>query len=147
MTPLTTANACAHSTLDFMGAYTRFLIAEIRRLDPSIRITPPQYRALILLERAPGTSLTEFARELGIRTPTASVIVVRLVRDGLVERTSAGGRRLSLALTTKGRRLIVSVRDQIIATLTEALKEWPEPQLAHSIQALQQIQHLLENLR
>ncbi len=147
MTPSSSALACANSTIDFMGALTRFLIAEIRRMDPSVRITPPQYRALILLERAPGMSLTDFAQELGIRTPTASVIVVRLVRDGLVQRSSAGGRRLSLALTTKGRRLIDSVRQQITTVLATAIQDWPEPKVAQSIQGLKQLQEVLESIR
>ncbi len=58
--------ACANATLDFMQAMTRFLIAEGRELDPAIRITPPQFRALVLMERNPGISLSELGAEMGV---------------------------------------------------------------------------------
>jgi DNA-binding MarR family transcriptional regulator len=141
------ASACANAALDLMQAISGFLIAEGRDMNPSARITPPQFRALILLERTPGISLTDLAGELGIRAPTASVIVVRLVRDGLVKRNSVPGRRLSLILTAKGRRVVANARQHMIDVLTNALKHWPESQLSRSIQTLESLQRISESLR
>ncbi len=141
------ASACANAALDLMQSISGFLIAEGRHIDPSVRLTPPQFRALILLERSPGTSLTDLATELGIRSPTASVIVVRLVRDGLVKRNSVPGRRLSLTLTAKGRRVVTNARQHMIDVLTDALKDWPQSQLSRSIQTLKSLQRISGSLR
>ena len=145
--PSPTPQNCAEAALDFMQSMTRFLIAEGRELDPSIRITPPQFRALVLLERSPGMSLSELGAEMGVRTPTASVIVVRLVHQGLVERTSAGGRRLALCLSTQGKKQLNSARKHIQTRLAESLATWPDSKLRQSIQLLQELQQTLHNAR
>jgi DNA-binding MarR family transcriptional regulator len=147
MTQSNSADACALAAGDFVVAYTRFLVGEINSMDSSLRITPSKYRALAVLERTPGISVTDFAHELGIRTPTASVIVVRLTRDGLVHRTPAGGNRLALALTAKGSGLVAGARQHISDAFAEALNQSPESVLAQSTQALRTLQQILESLR
>jgi DNA-binding MarR family transcriptional regulator len=139
--------ACANATLDFMQAMTRFLIAEGRELDPAARVTPPQFRALVLMERNPGISLSELGAEMGIRTPTASVIVVRMVQQGLIQRSSAGGRRLALSLSPHGRKLLNSTRKHIQHKLAEALAEWPAAKLKQSVEILNELQQMLHEAR
>jgi DNA-binding MarR family transcriptional regulator len=141
------AQICADAALDFMQSMTRFLIAEGRELDPAIRITPPQFRALVLLERAPGMSLSELGAEMGIRTPTASVIVVRLVQQGLVQRSSGGGRRLALSLSAQGKKQLNTARKHIQLRLSESLAAWPASKLQQSAQVLQELQQVLHGAR
>ena len=141
------AQLCAEAALDFMQSMTRFLIAEGRELDPAFRITPPQFRALVLLERAPGMSLSELGTEMGIRTPTASVIVVRLVHQGLVQRDSAGGRRLALSLSPQGKKQLNSARKHIQQRLTDSLAEWPDAKLQNSAELLHDLQQVLHGTR
>jgi DNA-binding MarR family transcriptional regulator len=141
------AQLCAEAALDFMQSMTRFLIAEGRELDPAIRITPPQFRALVLLERAPGMSLSELGTEMGIRTPTASVIVVRLGHQGLVQRDSAGGRRLALSLSPQGKKQLNSARKHIQQRLTESLAKWPAAKLQNSADLLHELQQVLHGTR
>jgi DNA-binding MarR family transcriptional regulator len=141
------AQACAVATLDFMQALTRFLIAEGRELDPAVRVTPPQFRALTLLERGPGMSLSELGAEMGVRTPTASVIVVRMVQQGLIQRDSAGGRRLALSLSPHGKKLLNGTRKHIQNKLAESLATWPPAKLQQSVKLLNDLQQILHNSR
>jgi len=101
----------------------------------------------VLLERAPGMSLSELGTEMGIRTPTASVIVVRLVHQGLVQRSSAGGRRLALSLSPQGKKQLNSARKHIQQRLAESLATWPTAKLQNSAEVLHELQQLLHRTR
>jgi DNA-binding MarR family transcriptional regulator len=72
----------------------------------------PQLRALGLVHRRPGASLTDVATHLGVTPATASVLVDRLVRRGLLHRDShpRERRRITLSLTPDGSRHLREVR-------------------------------------
>jgi MarR family transcriptional regulator for hemolysin len=67
-------------------------------------LTVPQLRALLFVRRNPGTGLTPLAEHLGMTAPGASGLVDRLVRAGLVDRTTDPDerRRIQLRLTSNG---------------------------------------------
>ncbi len=129
--------------LDLLQAMTRFLIAEGRKLDPTLKITPPQFRVLTSLERSPNMSLNEIAAELGVRAPTASVLVLRLVKQGLVERQSSEGRRLSLALSSRGGATLKGSREVIINEISARLSAWSAADLAAAEKILRELQQVL----
>src|SRR5579875_4046830 len=61
-------------------------------------LTMAQFRALLALVHRGPMSIGRLAAELGVRLPTASVLVERLVRQGLAERREdADDRRRTLA--------------------------------------------------
>jgi DNA-binding MarR family transcriptional regulator len=74
-----------------------------------LRLTVPQLRALFAVAHVhQGCSVTQIARFLGIGEPTASHLIERLVRAGLVDRGEdpADRRRAVVRLSAEGQRLI-----------------------------------------
>ncbi len=107
----------AHSILEAAPLVVRLMLTEARRQDPGQRLTPPQFRILALLRDRPGLSLTDLAGLLGVRKPTASVMVLRLVTQGLVKVEAAGGRRRALSPSAEGAALIARTQAGIEAKL------------------------------
>jgi DNA-binding MarR family transcriptional regulator len=81
----------------------RCIRAEMRRHGAPL-LSVPQFRALAFLDRNPGACLSRVADHLGVTTATASVIIDRLVRRGLLVRADdpRERRRLVLTLTPAG---------------------------------------------
>ncbi len=76
------------------------------------RLSPQQFWLLVALHEAPGPSLGELAERRRMDAPTASRMVDRLVRRGLVRIEPALGdrRRRSILLTERGAALVRSFR-------------------------------------
>ena len=74
----------------------------------------PQFRALVHVDRTPRASLSSVAEHLGASLPTTSRIVAGLVDKGLMLRQSARDdrRQISLALTDRGRSMLVQARQE-----------------------------------
>lgn len=106
----------------------RFIRTEMRRhRAPSLSV--PQLRALAFVHGNPGTCLFNVADHLGVTRPTASVIVDRLVRRGLIHRAAdpRERRRIALTLTPKGARRLEQARRATRLWLTRALASVPAP--------------------
>lgn len=88
----------------------RFLRQTVRKAAAGI-LSVPQVRALTYLRHHRGASLAVLAEHLGISSPTASALVERLVRRGLVRRVPdpRERRRVVLDLTPRGVRLLERV--------------------------------------
>ncbi|NLG68943.1 MAG: MarR family transcriptional regulator [Firmicutes bacterium] len=98
-----TPEACAREVMETVPQVMRAIRAEMRRhADPQLSV--PQFRLLAYLGRSPGASLGDVAAHLGVTNPTASAMVERLVRRGLVERKAHPDerRRVALRLTALG---------------------------------------------
>ncbi len=108
----------------------RFIRTEMRRNRASA-LSVPQLRALAFLDRNPGSCLFHVADHLGVTTPTASVIVDRLVRRGLMLRSEdpQERRRLVLTLTPKGSRHLEHARSATRAWIADVLAPLPRPAL------------------
>ncbi len=106
-----------------MMASQRLMMTEASRAVPNLHLTPPQFRILNYVFRHPGTSLSQVAAQLGVRLPTASVMLVKLAQDGLVtrERDPASRRRMQLNLTAIGKDIMERVRQQVFARVDERL--------------------------
>jgi len=87
----------------------------------------PQLRALGLVHRHPGASLTDVAVHLGVTPATASVLVDRLVRGGLLHRDSHPHerRRIRLSLTREGSQHLRTARAGTRRRLAEILGPLP----------------------
>jgi DNA-binding MarR family transcriptional regulator len=112
-----------------MMASSRMMMVEAATAVPELRLTPPQMRILNYIFRHPGTSLSQVAAQLGVRLPTASVMLVKLAQEGLVtrERDPASRRRMQLELTAKGSAVMTKVRQNVFAHMEARLAQLDPP--------------------
>jgi DNA-binding MarR family transcriptional regulator len=121
-TTRTMRESCARGVMETVPLVMRFLRAEMRR-QRTRSLSVPQFRALVFLSRHPGASLSSMADHLGVTRPTASALVDRLVRRGLVTRAEhpQERRRLVLALTLSGARHLQQAREVARARIAGVL--------------------------
>ncbi len=101
--PAALAQECAHAVMQTVPVVMRAIRAEMRRNGAPL-LSIPQVRTLAYLHRSPGSCLFPLAEHLGVTRPTASTIVERLVRRGMVSRAEdpRERRRVVLRLTPLG---------------------------------------------
>ena len=94
--------------LDALRSIVRELRLASREAEQRVGVHGAQLHALRQLSDSPTMSLTELADRTHTDISSVSVVVSRLVEQGLVARKSADDdrRRLSLALTARGRSLL-----------------------------------------
>jgi DNA-binding MarR family transcriptional regulator len=94
--------------LDALRSIVRELRLASREAEQRVGVHGAQLHALRQLGDTPATSLTELAERTHTDISSVSVVVSRLVEQGLVARKSADDdrRRLSLGLTARGRALL-----------------------------------------
>ena len=94
--------------LDALRSIVRELRLASREAEQRVGVHGAQLHALRQLADSPTTSLTELAERTHTDISSVSVVVSRLVEQGLVARKSADDdrRRLSLGLTARGRALL-----------------------------------------
>lgn len=94
--------------LDALRSLVRELRLASRQAEQRVGVHGAQLHALRQLADSPTTSLTELAERTHTDISSVSVVVSRLVEQGLVARKSADDdrRRLSLGLTARGRALV-----------------------------------------
>lgn len=114
--------------LAMMMMANRIMAMEAVRAAPDGRLTPPQFRILNYLFVAPGASLSEVAGYLGVRLPTASVMLVKLAAEGYVLRSRHpdSRRRMQLVLTEHGQSVTASVRAALFSRLRAGLERMDE---------------------
>jgi DNA-binding MarR family transcriptional regulator len=107
------------------------LSRELRKETEQLGITARQATLLWLVKRSPGLSLGELAAEEGISAPAMSGHVDRLERAGLIERvrSSEDRRRVGLALTPDGSRLLRRIRVRRTTWLADRLAALEPAQL------------------
>lgn len=94
--------------LDALRSVVRELRLASREAEQRVGVHGAQLHALRQLADNPATSLTELAERTHTDISSVSVVVSRLVEQGLVQRKSADDdrRRLSLGLTSRGRAIL-----------------------------------------
>lgn len=105
------AGACADAVLDTVPRVMDGLRAAMRQ-HVGEQLSVPQFRCLNFIAHEPGCSIGAVAAFLGVTMPTASAMVDRLVRAGVVRpSTPAQDRRRSqLHLTAAGRAQLQGIR-------------------------------------
>ena len=99
------------------------------RLDAVVSaegLTVPQYTALTVLERTPGLTAADLARNSFVRPQTMAEVITELEQRGLISRTPdpRNQRRYLATLTEAGAALLESVRPAVTAVeagMTERL--------------------------
>jgi DNA-binding MarR family transcriptional regulator len=94
-----------------------------KRMDVKLGITGPQRLVLRIVARFPGIPAGQLAQILHVHPSTLTGILKRLERRGFIERRPdpRDGRRASLGLTARGRRLDVVAGGTVEAAVTDAL--------------------------
>ena len=108
---------------------TRGLLS--RRPAPG-SVSPSQVLALNKVAQAPGLRVSDLARALAVRPSTASNLLLRLERDGLVRRKRRGKdrREVGVYLTRRGGTTARKAsRDHRLYKLDHSLADLPEPAL------------------
>jgi DNA-binding MarR family transcriptional regulator len=125
-----TPEECARAVMETVPMVMRFIRTEMRRHGASV-LSVPQLRAMTFLHRNPGACLFNVADHLGVTRPTASVIVDRLVRRGLLVRTEdpRERRRIVLRLSPKGARHLDQARRATRLWMAGVLAPLPQARL------------------
>ncbi|WP_116203484.1 MarR family transcriptional regulator [Amycolatopsis circi] len=95
--------------------------------------------ALVALSTAPGISVTELGRQVGLSQSAAARMVDSLEAAGLVRRSPGAGRQVSVTLTPPGRRAagqILTARAEPLAHLVSRLDAAEQEALAELLAKL-----------
>jgi DNA-binding MarR family transcriptional regulator len=121
------------------------LARELRKETEQLGVTSRQVTLLWLIRLNRGLSLRELAAEEGISAPALSGHVDRLEKAGLLQRVRDEGdrRRVGLALTDEGERLLKRVRARRTTWLADRLGGLDEDELATLERAIEPLGRLL----
>lgn len=139
------ARSAAEAVLESVPPVMRAIRARMRE-GRAEGISVPQFRAMLFVRRHPGTDLSSVAEHLGASMPSASELVSRLVRDGLMARTAdpASRRRVQLVLSDEGDRLLSDARGRTLDWLTGRLATSSPERLARIEAALRELRSALD---
>jgi DNA-binding MarR family transcriptional regulator len=118
---------------------------ELRREARQVGISPEQVSLLVAIKYTPGIGIRELAARERVSPPALSNHVDRLERDGLVSRTPSASdrRRVGLALTDEGQRVLRRVRSRRTAWLATRLGSLSPEELDAVEAAVEPLWHLL----
>ena len=121
------------------------LSRELRQETEQLGITSRQVTLLWLIRKNPGMSLRELAAEERISAPALSGYVDRLEKANLLARVRDEGdrRRVGLALTEEGERLLRRVRARRTTWLADRLRGLDDDELAAVEAAIEPLGKLL----
>jgi DNA-binding MarR family transcriptional regulator len=121
------------------------LSRELRQETEQLGVTSRQVTLLWLIRGNPGMSLRELAAEERISAPALSGHVDRLEKAGLLERArdATDRRRVGLALTDEGERLLKRVRARRTTWLADRLRDLDDDELAAVEAAIDPLGRLL----
>ena len=89
----------------------------------NLNLTIPQLKSLFLIAREGSMNTKSLAEALGVTPSNVTGIVDRLVKQGLVSRQEnpEDRRMLELRVTAKGERILTSLREETISSMSEVL--------------------------
>jgi DNA-binding MarR family transcriptional regulator len=117
----------------------------VRRESNSFGVTAGQVSLLSAIEDRPGITGGELAEHERVSAPAMSAQLGRLEDAGLIERTrGTDRRRVGIALTTEGTRVLRSVRKQRTAWLAERLELLSDEDRAAIDAAIEPLARLIE---
>jgi DNA-binding MarR family transcriptional regulator len=105
---------------------------ELRREARAEGISPEQVSLIVAIKDAPGIGIRELAAHERISAPALTKHIDRLERDHLVARTPGvdDRRRIGLALTDEGQRVLRRIRSRRTAWLASRLRGLDADELA-----------------
>lgn len=145
MSPVQPAEACARRVLEVVPRIMRAIRQEMRGAADQ-QLSMPQFRALALLGRRRGASLSAVSDHLGVADATASTLIDRLVRRGLVTRQPhpEERRRVALDLTPQGLELLEGARARARSFLAERLAPLGPERLERLTEDLGLLENILD---
>jgi DNA-binding MarR family transcriptional regulator len=110
----------------------RFVRSKMRE-RPDSHTSVPQIRVMAFIESHPGCSLSPLSQHLGITSASASTMIERLVRGGLVERLidPLKRRNVILHLTPPGQKELRGARQLAVEALSDQISQLDDTQLRH----------------
>jgi len=123
------------------------LLRRVRKQDTASGEGPARLSALSVLVFGGPKTLKELAATEQVKAPTMSRIVAGLERSRLVEITedSEDARRLRIAPTAKGTRLLQKARERRIVDLASQLERLTDEELSRIGDAVEILRRLLQN--
>lgn len=120
-----------HRAIDATRAIVRALRLNTRAVEQAIGISGAQLFVLQQLADGPVQSMNELAERTLTHQSSVSVVVGRLVDAGYVSRTPSAedARRVTLALTARGRALLRRAPATVQRQLMDGLRQLPPAQL------------------
>ena len=115
----------------------RFIRTEMRG-HRALDLSVPQFRSLVFIERAAGTSLNGVAAHLGLTPPSVSKLIDGLSTRGLVKRRESPGdrRRLTIEITAEGAQAVARARKAALKSLSRLLGSLTEEELCTVARAM-----------
>lgn len=133
-------DAGADDVVDAVLRASRVLVSVAARSLSRVEgnVTIPQYRALVVLASRGPQSAGALADVLGVHSSTLTRLCDRLVAKGLITRDDEPGnrRRVTLALTARGRALVRSVTNRRRKEIASIVARVPRRQRAALVDAL-----------
>ena len=119
---------------------------ELRREARAEGISPEQVSLIVAIKHAPGIGIRELAAHERISAPALTKHIDRLERDHLVVRTPGvdDRRRIGLALTDEGQRVLRRIRSRRTAWLASRLRGLDADELAAVTAAIGPLSRLLQ---
>jgi DNA-binding MarR family transcriptional regulator len=134
------ANDSAQVILEVVPLVMRTIRTEMRRCrGPELAV--PHFRVLAYLDDNEGASLSDVAEHLGLRLPSMSSLIAGLVERKLVTRgpSAVDRRRVTLALTARGRSTLLAARQATQKRLAERLEPMPASELDSLVWSLNKL--------
>jgi len=141
--PQNVATPAVSEIADRLHSAAIHLLRRLRVQDRESGVGPAQLSALSVLVFGGPRSLGELADAEQVRPPTMSRIVAGLERASLVRRhANEDGRRVRLAATAKGKKILWEGRKRRVESLAAALASLTEDE----IHRLGEFTHLLQQI-
>ncbi len=127
----------ARAVLRVVPLVMRTVRAEMRACRTAL-LSVPQFRTLNFVAHEPDASLSDIAAHMGVALPSMSRLVAGLVDRKLVIRRGYAGdrRRLTLALTRRGRTLLLAAYQFTEASIAARLSGLSGKELAAVVRAM-----------
>ncbi len=118
------------------------MLRGLRAVDEAGGLSGPRASALSVLVFGGPLALKDLAAAEGVKPPTMSRLVKAMQAEGLVqvEGSADDQRRVRIAASAKGRRLMMQARERRLNALAHAMSSATPAEL----RALEQVVHLLE---
>lgn len=124
MGPNTSARADTQRVLDAIRRIVQALRESSRLAERRVGLTSAQLFVLQKLAESPASSVNELAARTHTHQSSVSVVVTKLVEQGLIRRapSAVDGRSVELTLSSRGRRAAAGVPDLAQARLIRAIE-------------------------
>lgn len=124
--------------METVTAVTRAIRREMRAHRP-VGLSMQQFRALGIVRRHPGASLSQVAERLGLTVASSSRLVESLAKAGFMSRIDSplDRRRVELRVTDSGERALEMARSAALGRLAEMLAALDEAERSGLERAMQ----------